>query len=79
MNSAARKIDHHQSPQPSALDVFTARASARAHLVSCGYMDLVEAVDGLQLAAERTGLVDELGQDAVQLVMAAAFARWRYG
>ena len=40
-------------------------------------MDMQPAVDGLQAAAERTGLVDELGQDTVQQIMAEAFARWR--
>jgi hypothetical protein len=75
MNSAARKTN--QSLQPGPLVVFLARCEARADLVSRGYMDLLEAVDGLQLAAERTGLVDELGQDGVQKIMADAFARWR--
>jgi hypothetical protein len=37
-------------------------------------MTLHEAVDGLQLAAEGNGLVRSIGQDAVQRMMADAFA-----
>jgi hypothetical protein len=77
--TAAAAIDHHESAKADPLLVFLARAEARAHLVSCGYMDLIEAIDGLQAAAERTGLVDELGQDGVQRLMATAFARWLDG
>ena len=40
-------------------------------------MDLHEAVDELQAAAEATGLVDERGQDAVQAIIAKAFERLR--
>jgi hypothetical protein len=57
----------------SPVAVFTARAEARAILWQCGEFDLHEAVDVLQRAAEQAGLVDELGQDAVQAIMAAAF------
>jgi hypothetical protein len=58
----------------SALEVFRARAEARAHLYAAGELELHETVDVLQDAAERTGLVTSLGQDAVQALMAAAFA-----
>jgi hypothetical protein len=34
---------------------------------------LHEAVDELQAAAERDGLVDWLGQDTIQAIMAEAF------
>jgi hypothetical protein len=57
----------------SALEVFRARAEARAHLYAVGEFDLHEAVDALQDAAERTGLVTSIGQDAVQAMMADAF------
>jgi len=56
------------------LEVFVARAEARACLCREGDLDLHEAVDGLQDAAVQTGLVDALGQDAVQAIMATAFA-----
>jgi hypothetical protein len=52
---------------------FTARAEARALLVASGELDLHEAVDGLQAAAVASGLVHEIGQDAVQAIMADAF------
>jgi hypothetical protein len=78
MNSPARKIDHRQNTKPDPLVVFLARCEARADLVANNMMQLRDAVDGLQLAAERTGLVDELGQDGVQRLMATAFAPvWR--
>lgn len=57
-----------------AVDVFRARAEARAWLVYACLLDLQTAVDGLQEAAELTGLVKDLGQDAIQKMMAAAFA-----
>jgi hypothetical protein len=43
-------------------------------LWQAGEFDLHEAVDKLQADAERTGLVAEIGQDAVQKIMADAFA-----
>ena len=52
------------------VDVFIERAGARAYLWSIG--DL-EAVDVLQADAERDGLVERIGQDGVQEIIAAAF------
>jgi hypothetical protein len=60
-------------PPPDPLEVFTLRASARARLWQAGEIDLHEAADQLQHDAEATGLVNEIGQDAVQEIMAAAF------
>jgi|RhiMetdeSRZDD1v2_1073273.scaffolds.fasta_scaffold451779_1 hypothetical protein len=57
-----------------AVDVFRERCKARAILVEACALDLHTAVDGLQEAAVATGLVDEIGQDAVQKMMAHAFA-----
>ncbi len=59
------------------LDVFTERAAARAYLWSIGELDLQEAVDVLQHDAEHDGLIERIGQDAVQQIMADAFARYR--
>jgi hypothetical protein len=56
------------------VEVFVARSEARACLVREGDLDLHEAVDVLQAAAVQTGLVGALGQDAVQAIMARAFA-----
>jgi hypothetical protein len=56
-------------------DVFQLRAEARAILVAECEMDFHEAVDGLQAVAVAYGLVAELGQDAVQAILAEAFAK----
>jgi hypothetical protein len=69
MSAAARKL----AALPSPLEVFVARAEARAILYAACELDLHEAVDELQAAAVRTGLVAELGQDAVQHILADAF------
>jgi hypothetical protein len=61
--------------RPSGLEAFVARAEARALLWQAGEFDLHEAVDVLQAAAERGGLVDQLGQDEVQRIIAEAFAK----
>jgi hypothetical protein len=52
--------------------VFEARCEARAYLVAAGELDLIEAVDALQSAAAG-GLVEQIGPDAVQKIMARAF------
>jgi hypothetical protein len=69
--SAARKLDAIAIP---AIDVFREVCEARALLVKACLFDLQDAVDGLQADAERSGLIDDIGQDAVQKVMADAFA-----
>ncbi len=63
--------------RPDPLEVFTARTEARAYLWREGDLDLHEAVDVLQAAAVQTGLAGALGQDAVQAIMAKAFAAVR--
>jgi hypothetical protein len=55
------------------LDVFIERAEARAYLWSIGEFELAEAVDVLQHDAERDGLIEQYGQDAIQQIIAAAF------
>jgi hypothetical protein len=57
-------------------EAFRARAEARAMLWHAGEYALHEAVDGLQADAEASGLVDHIGQDEVQRIIAAAF--WPY-
>jgi hypothetical protein len=59
---------------PDQIEVFRERCEARPLLFVCGQMSLHDAVDGLQAAAERTGLIDRIGQDEVQAIMGAAFA-----
>ena len=55
--------------------VFRARCEARAILWAACEFDLRTAVDKLQADAVRDGLVDALGQDRVQAIMADAFHR----
>ena len=59
------------------IDVFLERAEARAYLWSIGDLDLHEAVDVLQADAERDGLLERIGQDGVQEIIAAAFRSFR--
>jgi hypothetical protein len=72
MTAAARKRAY-PAARPSPLKVFIVRAEARALLWQAGEFDLHQAVDELQAAAERDGLVTLLGQDAVQEIISKAF------
>jgi hypothetical protein len=72
MTTAAARADS-VLPEPSVLAVFITRADVCAKLWQCGEIDLHEAVDQLQAAAERNGLVTKIGQDEVQAIMSAAF------
>ena len=56
---------------------FKARCEARALLFATGDLDLHDAVDALQAAAVASGLVAEIGQDAVQAIIATAFEQVR--
>jgi hypothetical protein len=73
MSTAAARAE--LAARPSALEVFIARAEARALLWQVSEFELHTAVDVLQAAAERDGLVDQIGQDKVQAVIAEAFAK----
>ena len=55
-------------------DALKARAEARAILLAEDEIDLHSAVDELWTAAVRDGLVKKLGVDAVQRILADAFA-----
>jgi hypothetical protein len=59
------------------LAILRLRAWARARLWQAGELDLHEAIDTLQAAAVRDGLIAKLGQDCVQAIIAAAFAAVR--
>jgi hypothetical protein len=74
MTTAARA---YPAAKPSALAVFIARAEARALLWQADQIDLHAAVDELQAAAERDELIAEIGQDAVQEIIAGAFGKMR--
>ena len=56
---------------------FRARAEARAYLFGAGEFDLPEAVDVLQADAVASGLVEAIGADAVQHILAEAFGEVR--
>jgi hypothetical protein len=59
--------------RPTISEVFRARAEGRALLFAAGEIDLHAALDQLQVDAEQRGLVAEIGQDAVQEILADAF------
>jgi hypothetical protein len=59
------------------LDCFVARAEARAYLWAIGEYEIAEAVDVLQHDAERDGLIERIGQDGVQAILAEAFRPYR--
>jgi hypothetical protein len=61
------------SSNPDPVEVFRERAEARALLAEAGALDFHDAVDELQACAEASGLVDCIGQDLVQQIMAEAF------
>jgi len=56
---------------------FVARVEARALLWQAGELTLHEAVDKLQATAERDGPIDQIGQGAVQQLLAHIFGRVR--
>lgn len=58
---------------PPLPDLLLERGRVRAFLVFHGELDFIEAVDGLQAWAVESGLVAEIGQDAVQAILADAF------
>ena len=61
----------------SALSAFRLRCEARALLVAEGVLDFQTAVDELQISAVKSSIIDVVGQDAVQAIMATAFAKVR--
>ena len=60
-----------------ALKAIKLRCWAHAELWAACEFDLHEAVDELQAAAERDGLIEAIGQDAVQAIMRDALHRVR--
>lgn len=68
-HAAAAKVD--------ALTAFRLRCEVRALLVVEGELDLQTAVDELQASAVKSSIIDVIGQDAVQKIMATAFAKVR--
>jgi hypothetical protein len=84
MNAAARKpltldplVIIAEEVRADPVEVFRLRCASRAKLWHSGEIDLHTAVDELQHAAEASGLIDKIGQDAVQALMVEAFAPLR--
>jgi hypothetical protein len=61
------------------LECFVERAESRAFLWSVGELTLHDAVDVLQADAVRDGLIEQIGQDHVQKILAECFAPYRSG
>lgn len=74
MNGAAA---HKPIARPAAVEVFRLRCISRARLWASGEIDLDVAVDELQESAVASGLVELVGQDEVQFIMAEAFGAVR--
>jgi hypothetical protein len=74
---SARTASRSEATSTSPSEIFRARAEARAILWAVGEIDLHEAADKLLADAERDGLVAAIGQDAVQQILADAFAPYR--
>lgn len=72
--SAAAPVKQTQAPCISTIAVFEIRAWARARLYADGELTLHEAVDELQQFAEQSGLVERVGQDLIQEILAHAFS-----
>jgi hypothetical protein len=73
MTAASRKPAAKLDPT----EIFRARCEAKALLFAAGEIDLHDAVDGLQADAVASGLVRQIGKDAVQTIIADAFERVR--
>jgi hypothetical protein len=72
---SAPAIEHTTAPAP--LDVLELRSWARAYLFAAGEYELAAAVDPLQAFAVASGLVAQIGADAVQKILRDAFAPFR--
>jgi hypothetical protein len=78
MTSAATTLRPKPNKVPAPMDALALRAWARAYLWDAGEIKSVpEAVDPLQTFAVESGLVAEIGQDAVQKILADAFMPYR--
>jgi hypothetical protein len=77
MNAPVRKPVVVGEARADPVEVFRLRCASRAKLWHTGQIDLHSAVDELQHSAEASGLIDAIGQDAVQGLMVEAFAPLR--
>jgi hypothetical protein len=76
--SAPTKIDHSENPNARFIDaqmkLFTIRCTQLADRVMANQIAFVDAVDVAYEAAIWSGLAQSIGDDGVQIIMAAAFA-----
>jgi hypothetical protein len=59
------------------LELFAVRTSELADRVTANQITFIDAIDMAYSAAQWSGLIDSVGDDAVQKVLAAAFANAR--
>jgi hypothetical protein len=59
------------------LQLFAIRCSDMVDRIAAGEIGFIDGIDMLYSAAIWSGLVDNVGDDEVQLVMAAAFGPYR--
>jgi hypothetical protein len=64
---------------PDPVSVFRLRSWARGYLAGIGELTLQDAVDDLQRSAKASGLVESIGQDAVQSLMCEGFEQALHG
>ncbi|MEH2468837.1 hypothetical protein V1281_001907 [Nitrobacteraceae bacterium AZCC 2161] len=76
MNAAVRALIVEAVTAPPML-VLELRAEQRAYLWWNYQIEIDEAVEPLQTFAEQSGLIDQHGQDHIQEIIAAPFARLR--
>ena len=65
------------NPSQTLINSFRALCEARAYRYGEGELTGIDAVDYLQDWAFTRGLIDAIGQDAVQAIMADAFRPYR--
>jgi hypothetical protein len=73
----ARAIQHDHPDHLDPTDIFRERCAVAALAYASGASTLIDAADDCQAFALRSGVVAALGQDAVQTIIAAAFAPYR--
>jgi hypothetical protein len=69
----AHPLDGAALPTPDLPEFFAGLCETRARFVADGALMVCEAADELQAIAKLSGLVDRIGQDAVQDIMHRAF------
>ena len=67
-------VNHQDKPSSSNKDRFKLLCDAKATLWQLQFYTLQEAADHLQDIAAEWGLIDAIGQDEVQGIIATAFA-----